>query len=618
VWSFNTLGSSTATVPLPFGSAWKYVATGANLGSAWRSPSYNDAVWQTDVASFGYGSSETTTIGSPRSDLITFYFRRRLTVFDTNRLATVTASLRRDDGAVVYVNGIEAVRDNMPAGAINYLTQAASIVTGADETNSHVHAIDPSLFIEGTNVLAVEVHQRDNGFPSFDPSPDLFFDFALTFRTNTGALPIGPVSWIQPADSALVRAPTNLLLRVAVGNTVAFSTYVQFFADGMLLGQDNATPFTLTWSNAPIGAHTLIAMAFGGGLSVTSAPRHIIVAPDAGQSLLTLVPAGAVWRYRDNGVYPGTNWSQFGFKENNDRSWAGGPAQLGYGDGDEATTFTLDLERFDKPITTYLRHKFAGSMAATELKLRVLRDDGVAVHLNGREVFRNNLPGGALASNTLALTTVTGAAENTWLIANLSPALLDHGSNIIAVELHQSSSSTPDASFDLELTAFGNVLPAVTLTSPADDTVAFAGAGILLAATANDPYGAVTNVQFRRNGLLIANAPTPPHQVMWNNPPPGLHSLTAVATDDSGASTTSGAISLFVGASTQLTIAQNGSLLKLTWPDTAAGYTVESTTSLTAPVLWTPVTNAVTQSGGEWIVIMSVDETERYFRLRAP
>ncbi len=618
VWNFQTLGSSIATVPLTFGSAWKYVATGVNLGTGWRSPGYNDVLWQTDVASFGYGSSENTTIGAARADYITFYFRRRLTVFDTNRLATVTASLRRDDGAVVYVNGIEAFRDNMPAGSITYLTQAASIVTGADETNSHVHAIDPSLFIEGTNIIAVEVHQHDNGFPSFGPSPDLFFDFALTFRTNTGALPVGPISWLVPADFALVRAPTNVQLRVGVGNTVAFSTYVQFFADGELLGQDNAGPFTLTWSNAPIGAHTLIAVATGGGLSITSAPRHIIVAPSVGQTFLTLVPAGAVWRYRDNGEYPGATWTQLGFKESNDRSWAGGPAQLGYGDGDEATAFRLEPDRFDKPITTYLRHRFTNSIAATELKLRVLRDDGVAVYLNGGEVFRNNLPNGTPNSNTLALTTITGAAENTWLTANLSSALLDNGGNIVAAELHQSSTSTPDASFDLELTALGNVLPSVILTSPADNSVAITPASVPLAATASDPYGAVTNVQFHRNGVLIGNATTPPHQFLWNNPPPGLHSLTAVATDIFGASTISGAVSLFVGVTTPLALTRNGSLLELTWPDTAPGYNVESTTNLAAPVLWTPVTNVVMQSGGLFRMIINVEEVERYFHLRAP
>lgn len=86
------------------------------------------------------------------------------------------------------------------------------------------------------------VHQRDNGFPTFGPSPDLFSDLALTFRLNTGVLPVGPVNCVAPTDFALVCAPTNVLLHVGVGNAVPFSIYVQFFADGVFLGHDNCRP----------------------------------------------------------------------------------------------------------------------------------------------------------------------------------------------------------------------------------------------------------------------------------------------------------------------------------------------------------------------------------------
>ena len=49
----------------------------------------------------------------------------------------------------------------------------------------------------------------------------------------------------------------------------------------------------------------------------------------------TLVPAGSAWRYLDNGSDPGDAWRSPGF---DDSAWAWGPAQLGYGDGDEITT----------------------------------------------------------------------------------------------------------------------------------------------------------------------------------------------------------------------------------------------------------------------------------------
>ena len=50
---------------------------------------------------------------------------------------------------------------------------------------------------------------------------------------------------------------------------------------------------------------------------------------------VTLVPTGSAWKYLDNGSNQGTAWRSTAF---NDSGWAWGPAELGYGDGGEATS----------------------------------------------------------------------------------------------------------------------------------------------------------------------------------------------------------------------------------------------------------------------------------------
>jgi hypothetical protein len=75
---------------------------------------------------------------------------------------------------------------------------------------------------------------------------------------------------------------------------------------------------------------------------------------------------------------------------------------------------------------------------------------------------------------------------------------------------------------------------------------------------------------------------------------------------------------LFVAATVPLAITRNGAFVQLSWPDTAPGYTLETATNLTSPILWTATTNAVAQSGGQFSVTISAEEFERYFRLRAP
>ena len=100
-----------------------------------------------------------------------------------------------------------------------------------------------------------------------------------------------------------------------------------------------------------------------------------------------LVAEGAIWRYLDDGSDQQTAWRQPGF---NDSGWASGPAQLGYGDGDEATVISFGGDGSNKHTTTYFRHQFDISGPVDGASLAVTRDDGVIVYLNGTEVFRSN------------------------------------------------------------------------------------------------------------------------------------------------------------------------------------------------------------------------------------
>lgn len=173
-------------------------------------------------------------------------------------------------------------------------------------------------------------------------------------------------------------------------------------------------------------------------------------APAARAADTTLVPTGAVWRYLDNGSDQGTAWRAPSF---NDSTWPSGPAQLGYGDGDEATTVSFGPDSTNKFITTYFRRAFSVTNAAafTSLTLRVLRDDGAVVHLNGVEVWRTNMPTGTIGFSTPASVAVAGADETTFVQTTISPSLLINGTNILAVELHQSGGASSDISFDLQL-----------------------------------------------------------------------------------------------------------------------------------------------------------------------
>ena len=164
----------------------------------------------------------------------------------------------------------------------------------------------------------------------------------------------------------------------------------------------------------------------------------------------TLVPAGSTWKYVDNGSNQGTAWRAASF---NDSGWTSGAAQLGYGDGDEATLLSYGPDANNKFITTYFRRAFSVADASvfSSLTLRVLRDDGAVVYLNGTEVWRTNMPAGAVSNTTLASAAIGGADETTFFQTTISPNLLVNGTNVLAVEIHQANVTSSDVSFDLQL-----------------------------------------------------------------------------------------------------------------------------------------------------------------------
>ncbi|GAA4384489.1 alkaline phosphatase PhoX [Hymenobacter koreensis] len=168
------------------------------------------------------------------------------------------------------------------------------------------------------------------------------------------------------------------------------------------------------------------------------------------QSTTPLLPLNSTWKYLDNGTDQGTAWRTAAF---NDAVWASGNAELGYGDNDEATVVSFGPSSSNKYVTTYFRKTFSVNSLAglSGVKLRLRRDDGAVVYINGTEVFRSNMPAGTIAYNTFASATVDAANETAFFETSLPVSALSVGANTIAVEIHQDRASSSDISFNLEL-----------------------------------------------------------------------------------------------------------------------------------------------------------------------
>jgi hypothetical protein len=174
----------------------------------------------------------------------------------------------------------------------------------------------------------------------------------------------------------------------------------------------------------------------------------------------TLVERGADgWRYCESPTIECEAWSSDGWTaaEFDDSTWPQGRAMLGYGDPDVATELSFGVDPQRKETSALFRRRFqtARNPGFRLLRGRICADDGAIVFLNGREVFRHNLPSGTINYSTRAVRAIGPAAEDERRYHQFAvpPEMLVDGDNVVAVSVHQANATSSDMALDLELMA---------------------------------------------------------------------------------------------------------------------------------------------------------------------
>jgi hypothetical protein len=582
---------SITAIPLT-NHAWRYDDSGADLGIAWRSADFNDDTWASGRGLFAFEESNafvtarTNTIltltNASGSRFITYYFRTHFTV--TNKPGSVSLVLSNiiDDGAVMYLNGEEVRRFNMPATSINATTLASS---ASSEGIFTVTNLPPHLLRSGDNVLAVEVHQNST------TSADIVFGLAGILLV----LPPTPLSITNQPHDVTIRNGDSFTLDVGVAGTLA---EYQWYKDGVAIsgagdqtfsvatatssdaglylvivtnelyeamsvpvrvtvepsltgpelirafGDDSST-ITLTFDKAlnagtaSNAANYQVTNTFGEVLAVQSAavispsnvvlvtsPRradanYIVVVSgvfDLGSPSLAVAPGScapvstrwtivrtdAMWRIFDpvppfDDPDPGALWTNVDY---DDSAWGegGGAFEWNHRPMPVPANTTLSGSTF---LSSYFRLKFDApfSPAGARAEMRTLTDDGAVFFLNGRELFRTNMPSGLVSPATAATNIGSGEWPETPLI--LDPLPIIPAENILAVELHQRAANESKA-FALEVYVVADSLvtgPTVLTRGPRDQSV-------LEGRTARFDAGIVgaTSFQWQMDGANIDGA----------------------------------------------------------------------------------------------------------------
>jgi sulfur relay (sulfurtransferase) complex TusBCD TusD component (DsrE family) len=417
-------------------------------------------------------------------------------------------------------------------------------------------------------------------------------DLGATVTTATVAMTVTggnqPTVAVTAPATATSIAVNSTATVTATATAVAPLTVasVQFFANGVSLGTDTIFPYTVAWTPITTGTYSLTALVIdSAGNQATSTANTITVAANVAPAVSVTAPANLAT------VGVGSTNTATAAATDSDGSVAS--VQF-FANGVSLGTDTTS------PYTATWTPVIAGTYSLTAVATDNLGATTTS-STNSVTVTGGNAPATAvtapanassLAVNSTATVTATATAVAPATIASVQ--FLANGVSLGTDNIFPYSAAwTPITTGTYSLTTLAtdtngnqatssavtvtvaaNASPTVAITAPAAGTVGV-GVATTLTATAADSDGSVASVQFFANGVAIATDTTSPYSVTWTPTVAGSYSLTAVATDNLGATTTSAAVAMTVTGGNQPTVT-------VTAPANAAVVAIGSTHAFTA------------------------------------
>jgi hypothetical protein len=268
------------------GSQWRFLDDGTSPAADWTATEFDDSRWKQGRPGFGFGAGRQPNVsaGAAESSRIATYFRHSFDVADPSFYKSLLLQLKRDDGAVVYLNGKEVSRMNLAGGTVSSSTTATREVDGLEEKVYFPVTLSPGLLRQGRNTIAVAIHQN-----ALD-SPDLIFDLEL--YANPAVQGFAPnVGFAQALDGSMWQTGQVISIQAEALDTDGQIKSVSFYADGKLLGTDDTAPYTFQWQGASLGAHRLRAIAVDNEQRQSTTDTTVVVVENVPPVVLLTQPA---------------------------------------------------------------------------------------------------------------------------------------------------------------------------------------------------------------------------------------------------------------------------------------------------------------------------------------
>lgn len=373
------------------------------------------------------------------------------------------------------------------------------------------------------------------------------------------------VALTSPADSSTYAAPASITLNATASDFDGTINRVEFFADNQKLGQDTTSPYAFTWNSVQPGLYLLKALAYDNAGDVSESKAVEIFVHGSGGSLSASV---AVPPSTLNLTAEGTaDWAHWGLVTNTTYNHKAGVSQQ---IGNFTKLGNNEVQRYVDNLTGY-------SWSDGTPTASVPTNSHTGVFINGEDNgFALSVPADTTTRTLKVYVGLYGAVGKfqAYLSDFSAQAYVDmslenvyESSYAVYTLTYAAASSSktlriryrPKLLYDGEFgnvtlqaaTLLGsggaNIAPAVSITSPTNNATFTAPANISIQASASDSDGAITKVEFFNGSTKLGEATSSPYMFGWNNVPAGSYTLTARATDDDEAATTSAPVNITVG-----------------------------------------------------------------------
>ena len=389
----------------------------------------------------------------------------------------------------------------------------------------------------------------------------------FNWTITTGAAPPVSVSLIAPANNATYTLPTSITITATASQAGGAISRVEFYDGATLLNSDTAPPYEFVWASATVGAHSLTARAFGTS-NATATSAVVNIAVNAGGGGNCAFPSVAITDNfnRANGALGGSWIGNVGGYAINTNQVASA--------GSDAFIVSSTLLGADQEAYVKLTN-INGSSSEIDLVLKSATSnwDGGALVISyvpalqqiqvwtydaASDWLQRSTHSVALANGDVLGARVrgaTGAVEvyrNGSVVgtASVSGWVRQNSSGMAGVWIVGGAGTAFDDFGAGSLTCAGgaNQAPTVSVTAPLSGATFTAPAAVTITATAADSDGSVAKVEFFNGAVKLGEDLTAPYSFAWTSVAAGTYSLTARATDNAGAVTTSAAVSITVNA----------------------------------------------------------------------